>query len=574
MGKGRLGCRLLLIVPLMAIYTSLSSPQLSKAPPSSPRLSVLQLPDGTLELRRGPKSPVMIKTIAEASPSSLQSADLTIDLGTVDMTPFKNMYRLWSEVPVWIQPDELVILDADHDGRKEIYGIYQDYAQLAGFSRIYRYNGDSSFSSVFEYADTLGGAFAAGDFDGDSLVDLVYRAGNILHIETQETIHSLPTIEKLTYDIGGEAHNVKAYDLNGDGQLELIYMLIGFHPGQVVCPSDAYYVEGYDPSAKNFQVLYCNKPQADHTEGIVVGDFDQDRKQNFATAGINGNLFIYEYQGGNTFSLVSPGNVGVTNAYLLGFTNDMDGDGKPELWIGGDTYVNGMGVTRIFIYEAIGDDTYLAVYTIDILGVFSFYAGNMVAVDVDHDGKEELMLCIDQHVLIFKSNGVHSYYLWYMRTNEFNDAGLNSVIYGATVSDFDNDGFPEILVTMDEINPSNPNQIRYFTRIYKYNLTTGIGPETPKVPKEYILEQNYPNPFNGGTTIRYGLPRTSAVTMIVYDILGKEVRRLRNARDQAGTHEVQWDGRDDEGMDLSSGVYLIRLRANDFTNTIKVLLLR
>ncbi len=576
MAEQRLMVRLWLFMALVAVCLNSASSQTPKAPPSSARLTVRQLPDGTLELRRGPRSSVTIKTIAEATPPSASTADLTIDLSSIDMTPFKNMYRLWSEVPLYFESNQLVICDANHDGRPEIYGMFHDYnTPDPGYSRIYEFNGDSGFVMVHQYPDSLYGALTAADFAGNGRLSVVYESKfTNFNIETQPTTNSLPATETLSYNFGGQPYNTTAYDLTGDGRPELIYWMLGWHNGPTYCQPGAIYVEEYDSSKNAFQVLYCNKPERGSTEGFAFGDFDQDGKQNFATGSIDGYLYIYEHQADGSFSLVSPGYIGVNNAYLLAFTHDMDGNGKPELWVGGDQFQSGVGVTKIFVYEASGDNTYQLVYTIEIVGIFSFYAFNMVAADVDGDGKDELLLCIDEHVLILKSNGIHSYYLWYMRTNELADAGLNSEILGATVFDFGNDGWPEILVTMAQEDPTNLDQGRYFTRVYKSNVTTGIRLETPKIPGEYVLEQNYPNPFNGGTTIRYGLPKNSTVTINVYDVLGREVRNLRNTKDQVGMHEVRWDARDDEGVDLSSGVYLICLRANGFTKTIKVLLLR
>lgn len=88
-------------------------------------------------------------------------------------------------------------------------------------------------------------------------------------------------------------------------------------------------------------------------------------------------------------------------------------------------------------------------------------------------------------------------------------------------------------------------------------------------PAHYILYANYPNPFNPSTTIRFGLPKRSYVTLSVFNALGQQVVVMQEGEQEAGYHEVQFDGRD-----LSSGVYFYRLQAGDFAQTRKLLLLR
>jgi hypothetical protein len=88
-------------------------------------------------------------------------------------------------------------------------------------------------------------------------------------------------------------------------------------------------------------------------------------------------------------------------------------------------------------------------------------------------------------------------------------------------------------------------------------------------PTEWVLHQNYPNPFNPSTTIRYEMPRASHVTLTVHDVLGREVATLVNGVQEPGYKSVEWDARS-----MSSGVYFYRIRAGEFLQTKKLLLLR
>jgi hypothetical protein len=90
----------------------------------------------------------------------------------------------------------------------------------------------------------------------------------------------------------------------------------------------------------------------------------------------------------------------------------------------------------------------------------------------------------------------------------------------------------------------------------------------------FKLFQNHPNPFNSSTTISYDNPQEGKVVLKVYDVLGREVRELVNRQQGAGHHVVGWDGRNNEGKDVASGVYFYQLRSGDYRETRKTALIR
>ena len=95
-----------------------------------------------------------------------------------------------------------------------------------------------------------------------------------------------------------------------------------------------------------------------------------------------------------------------------------------------------------------------------------------------------------------------------------------------------------------------------------------------ELPREFALDQNYPNPFNSGTAITFDLPYGETVDLTVYTISGQKVATLVQGSRAAGYHQVSWDGRDEAGAALASGVYLYRLQVGDQLKTRKMLLLR
>jgi len=94
------------------------------------------------------------------------------------------------------------------------------------------------------------------------------------------------------------------------------------------------------------------------------------------------------------------------------------------------------------------------------------------------------------------------------------------------------------------------------------------------IPSKFTLHQNYPNPFNPITTLRYDLPEQSMVNIIIYDLLGREVRTLVNTTQDAGFKSVIWDATNDYGKPVSAGVYLYQIQAGDFVQTKKMVLLK
>jgi photosystem II stability/assembly factor-like uncharacterized protein len=106
--------------------------------------------------------------------------------------------------------------------------------------------------------------------------------------------------------------------------------------------------------------------------------------------------------------------------------------------------------------------------------------------------------------------------------------------------------------------------------VYRINiLVSDVPDDRTSLPVKATLLQSYPNPFNPTTTIKYDLPTDSPVSLKVYDVLGREVLTLVEGVERSGSHEVVLNA-----SDLSSGVYFYRLKAGDFTNTRRLLLLK
>jgi len=98
--------------------------------------------------------------------------------------------------------------------------------------------------------------------------------------------------------------------------------------------------------------------------------------------------------------------------------------------------------------------------------------------------------------------------------------------------------------------------------------------ETDELPRTFALYQNYPNPFNPTTSISYDLPKESNVKIIIYDVVGREIRTLINQRQAAGYQSIIWDGKDNNGSLVSTGVYLCHMVTNEFRKVQKMTFLK
>ena len=124
--------------------------------------------------------------------------------------------------------------------------------------------------------------------------------------------------------------------------------------------------------------------------------------------------------------------------------------------------------------------------------------------------------------------------------------------------------------------PTAPrDQDRSYVLETKGYYLPGFGEERYNRPLEFGLNGNYPNPFNPSTTIRYSLAHETEVNLKIFNILGQSVRTLvMKHRQQAGSYEAWWDGTDNEGRNVPTGAYLVKLWAGDFIETRKMVLVK
>lgn len=540
-----------------------------------------------------PNGKVLYKNIDDYKPPTIHDLQQTnyspnydstiIDLRLVDTTLYYRKYHYWQEVPIhnW-EFDHIRIGDLNNNGKQELYGARKFFTTPQEPVAIYELNNNGKFVFIHQY-DSGTVARNAYDVDKDGQQEFHlsgnYPKASILtfyqNFYKKPNGNSLATELKFTfepYQYQSQLDDLVLDDLDGDQYTDLLFI-------RAVDP-DLHIFE-YNPNTDNFDSVYrfdVMDPPPYSNSGFSVSDFDLDGEKDMVFGTQRGNVYILENQGDNQYTNSWIGNVQSYHAYVHTCTHDIDGNGKPEFWVLADAYYNGIGITRITIFETNGNNSYQAVGRIDLVGVFSFYAGTMQAVDVDNDGIEEIAICIDENFLILKFIGTpnhQNYKLFYIKKEEQYSAGEWITYFGATMNDLLGNGNNEILISLIHIiEQPGDDWGRFETRIYRPDTVTSITSSTDNIPESYELYQNYPNPFNPATNITFSIAHSTNVSMKIHNILGKEIKTLLDKYVSSGKYPITWDGTDDGGNLLPGGVYFIKMIADDYHKTIKTILLK
>lgn len=490
-----------------------------------------------------------------------------IDLRTIDTTLYYHKYSFWQELPISNGDFDYVrIADVNNNGRPELYGFRKFFWSDLVPVTVYEINEQSTFDSIYQY-------------DSIYITRNIYDVNNDGGLEVQ--LLSLQYDERFfSKDSDSSLATTVSFNFNPDLPFQLDDPTLGkFDDDQktdlVFDKASNVYIFEYNPIIKNFDSVYhfqVPDPIDLGVGGYSVGDFDLDGNTDIVFSTVRGKVFVIENVGDNQYDIVWQGSVESNNAYIHTWTNDIDKNGKPEFCVLADAYYNGIGTTRITIFETNGDNSYEAVGRIDLVGIFSFYAGNMQAIDVDNDGTEEVAVCIDGNFVILKFNGNQNhqtYEVYYIKQNNYENF---TEYYGAIMYDLNNDSKKEVLLSQYQ-DPPQPDYIRMFTDIYRPDSTTSVNSDVI-LPIETNLYQNYPNPFNPSTNINFRISETGNVSIKIYNVLGKEIKQLLQENLSSGEHNIQWDGKDNLGITLPSGVYFIQMIAGSYQKTIKTILLK
>jgi len=305
--------------------------------------------------------------------------------------------------------------------------------------------------------------------------------------------------------------------------------------------------------------------------------------------GINDNALIPDGSGGCIFWYVTENNPGHNNSNYSSFAQRLTSNGDfmwgengilissqiPRYWgtfIVPDgehgAYISWMDSLFICHYDRI-DSSGQLLWSADSLSFGYSYIGQHLT----NSKANELMI-------IYMDNE----YPYEIKIQKIDKNGLklwdkNGVIFTLqeeTYSfDFVADGTGGTIITWYTISS---NRGVYAQRVNKYgklgNITTVLEFNENIAPISFLLNQNYPNPFNNQTSISYQINKSTYVVLKIYDITGKEVITLVDEFQNLGNHRVVWNGKNNKGGDVASGIYFYQLKINELVQTKKLTLIQ
>ncbi|NIT56595.1 MAG: hypothetical protein GWN00_10290, partial [Aliifodinibius sp.] len=232
------------------------------------------------------------------------------------------------------------------------------------------------------------------------------------------------------------------------------------------------------------------------------------------------HIYIWENTGDDAYTQVYVDTMTTANAYMTNTTSDIDRNGKIEFFVGGSAFYNGVPASRIYWFEANGNNQYTKVRSLLMLGTDVLGTTELYIHDINNDGIDDLVFAFSfSVVMLIWNDAAQEFDLFYYDYWE----NLNQEIHSVNVYNIFDQEYPDLFVSVKDI--VNAPRIKSF--YYSFNPATDIEPFVV-LPQDYHLAQNYPNPFNRSTQIHFYLPKREYISLSIYDITGKEVKSLIN----------------------------------------------
>ncbi len=484
-----------------------------------------------------------------------------INVLEIDTTQYNKMFSFWQRVEIFNSP--LFVDDLNGNGKPEIYGSNKENNQLFGGPvRIFEMDnyGEYKLLTMFNDSSTLGViAFANIDSKGEKDLYIGYLNTSSGVFFVSDSLNMLPTKYHglFSYNTNSQINNMTFGDFDNNGITDCIFSV------------DDIIIGEYRDSIQNFSFIFSKIIVWDISR-FAIADFDEDGKTEFIYANTHGVIKAIEAVGINNYeNSLWEGNLGIPNAYISTVTDDIDGNGKKEFWIGGQDLASDTTKIVIKCFES-NDNNYHEKAVIILPFIYSLTIFEMWANDLDDDGTEELIIQFASNILVLKFTGSinnHNYKVVYVKLQEGTQPGAN--FYAVQIADLNLDGEKDILLPMFNYNA----QLKLFSYILTQNGPTNIKEENKgRQEKDFLI--TYPNPFNLSTNIKYRILEGGVVKINVFNIMGEETALLKEEYISPGEYEINWEAKDKYGDSLPSGIYFIFMQINNSIQITKTILLK
>ncbi len=453
---------------------------------TSPNIYTLTYPD---DISRTYNLNYKVNTIADT-----EGVEITIiNVWEIDTTNYANRFSFWQKVQVansfWLP---VFVDDLNHNGRPELYG-YSDYSTVPishiGPVKIFERNNAGIFENVFTYDTTTIFVQGMGDIrsTGGKEIYLRSRLASNGVVYKSDTVGTLPVnFDFVFYYEPNQINDMTFGDFDQNGIKECLFVDMNT-PSRII-------IGEFNEAINNFSTTFDYSTGFDTPSGFAINDYDHDGNSEFAIGTGDGNMLVIENIDTNNYCLVWQNPFSTYNAYMKTATDDIDENGKPEFWIGGQDFVE--GITRFQCYEANGINSYEQVAMIELRYINSFIANYIQANDIDKDGKEEFIISIGKLILILKFVGSpnnHQYKIIYVKLDEATQPGAD--FFPCAIADLDGDSKKDILIPFRKYQYPITYAFSYILR------QDNISSVEYDPPNKIELEQIFPNPFNSTSNI-------------------------------------------------------------------------
>ena len=497
--------------------------------------------------------------------------------------------------------------DYDGDGDLDLYIVNQGKSKESGMNRLFRNEGDGYFEDITEelvvdkgdtegLADSGSGRSAGFfDFDNDGdldlyLVNAAFATTGMNRLYRNDRGHFTEVAGLVGLDDAYNGRGLAIGDYDNDGDPDL-YVANHWHS------------KLYRNEEGNFKDVAGDMETAPPEVGALFGDYDGDGDLDLFISNESGENILWRNDGPPGDLLRTPELVHFTKDSQVDLGGhsvgsaffDYDNDGDLDLALtGADS--TGKGDQ---LYHNRGDGNFIEIG--NLLGLRSESNGRALTWgDWDGDGMQDVLIADAQQTTFYRNRlKLASWLQIELQGVASNVHGLGARVelhadgqqqirelqssygYGSQVQPWFHFGLGEVSQadSLRVIWPDGEQSIwtgiqgNQRLRLLHPQMATAVEEEL-SVPESFLLMENYPNPFNSETMLRFSLSTRADVDLSIFNLAGQKIMTLIKDMREAGTYTMHWIGRDDSGREMSSGIYICRLRTGQQVAIQKLVLIK